>query len=85
MMQKCLHHGLEKWLIIHTSNNVFLYTTRMIINIATGGALVNKPYNEAYVLIEDMSHNHYQWEREHTFSKTPPQKVDFTNSPPSIT
>ena len=33
----------------------------MTLNAAAGGALMNKPFNDAYSLIEDMAQNHYQW------------------------
>lgn len=50
----CHHHGLEQWLIIHTFYNSLLYNTRMTIDIATGGALMNKPFEEAYQLIKSL-------------------------------
>lgn len=61
LMRACPHHGLEKWLIIHTFYNGLLYNTRMTLDAAAGGALMNKPFNDAYSLIEDMAQNHYQW------------------------
>lgn len=33
----------------------------MTIDAVAGGALMNKPYPEAFALIEDMGQNHYQW------------------------
>lgn len=54
MMRKCPHQGLEKWLTVHTLYNGVLYTMRMTLDVAAGGTLLNKPYNEAYSLIEDM-------------------------------
>jgi hypothetical protein len=57
MMRLCPHHGLEEWLIIHTFYNSLLYNTKLTINVAAGGALMDKPYNEAYLLIESMAHN----------------------------
>jgi len=53
------HHGLEKWLIVHTFYNGLSYTTKMIVDAAAGGALMNKNYTAAYALIEDMAENHY--------------------------
>ncbi|XP_045802133.1 uncharacterized protein LOC123895695 [Trifolium pratense] len=61
MMRLCPHHGLEQWLIIHTFYNGLLYNTRLTINAAAGGALMDKPYQEATQLIENMAQNHYQW------------------------
>ena len=52
MMRLCPHHGLEEWLIIHTFYNGLLYNTRLIIDAAAGGALMDKSYTGAYALIE---------------------------------
>jgi hypothetical protein len=54
MLRFCLHHGLEKWLIVHTFSNGHLYTTKMTVDAAACGALMNKNYTAAYALIEDM-------------------------------
>jgi len=42
MLRLCPHHGLEKWLIVHTFYNGLSYTTKMTVNAAAGGALMNK-------------------------------------------
>jgi len=52
MLRLCPHHGLEKWLIVHTFYNDLSYTTKMIVDAAADGALMNKNYTEAYTLIE---------------------------------
>jgi len=59
-----VYHGLEKWLIVHTFYNGLSYTTKMIVDAAAGGALMNEKYTRAYGLIEDMAQNHYQWTNE---------------------
>lgn len=59
MMRLCPHHGLEKWLIIHTFYNGLLYNTKMNLNAAVGGALMDKPYEDSYQLIESMAQNHF--------------------------
>jgi len=61
MLRLCPHHGLEKWLIIHTFYNGLLFTTKMNVDATAVGALMNKTYIGAYALIEDMAQNHYQW------------------------
>lgn len=66
MMQMCPHHGLENWLIIHTFYNGLLYNTRLSIDVAAGGTLMDKPYDKANQLIENMAQNHYQWGGERT-------------------
>ena len=55
------YHGLDPWLIIHTFYGGLLYNTKLSLDVAAGGALMDKPYNEAYQLIENMAQNHYQW------------------------
>jgi len=64
MLRLCPHHGLEKWLIVHTFYNGISYTTKMTVDAAAGGALMNKNYTTTYGLIEDMAQNHYQWTNE---------------------
>lgn len=61
MIRLCPHHGLEQWLVIHTLYHGLLYNTRMTIYVVVGGALINKPFEEAYQLIKNMAQNHYQW------------------------
>ncbi|CAJ2633397.1 unnamed protein product [Trifolium pratense] len=74
MIRLCPYHGLENWLIIHTFYNGLLYNTRMTIDAAAGGALMDKPYNQAYQLIESMAQNHYQWGNERTTVEKPQMK-----------
>jgi hypothetical protein len=58
LLRACPHHGLENWLIIQTFYNGLHYNTKMTIDAAAGGALMNKPYPKASALIEDMAQNH---------------------------
>ncbi|XP_050919410.1 uncharacterized protein LOC127136946 [Lathyrus oleraceus] len=76
-MRLCPHHGLEEWMIIHTFYNGLLYNTRLTIDAAAGGALMDKPYDEAYQLIESMAQNHYQWGSERTSLEKPQPKGDM--------
>ncbi|XP_058785071.1 uncharacterized protein LOC131659980 [Vicia villosa] len=69
MLRLCPHHGLEQWLIIHTFYNGLLYNTRLTIDAAVGGALMDKEYADAYTLIESMAQNHYQWGSERAQSE----------------
>jgi len=41
MLRLCPHHGLEKWLIIHIFYNGLWYTTKMNVDAAASGALMN--------------------------------------------
>ena len=72
MLSLCPHHGLEKWLIIHTFYNGLLYTTKIIVDAAADGALMNKTYTTAYALIEDIVQNHYQWTSERAITAVAP-------------
>jgi len=73
MLRFCPHHGLEKWLIIHTFYNDLFYTIKVNVDAAAGGAMMNKTYTGAYALIEDMAQNHYQWTSERAITVvTPP-------------
>ncbi|XP_020245227.1 uncharacterized protein LOC109823363 [Asparagus officinalis] len=47
------HHGLEKWLIVHTFYNGLTYNTRMTVDAAAGGVLMNKTIDE----VESLSIN----------------------------
>jgi hypothetical protein len=55
------HCKLKEWIVIHTFFTDLLYNTKMTIDAAPGGALMNKSFNDAYDLIEDMAQNHYQF------------------------
>ncbi|XP_050895128.1 uncharacterized protein LOC127101721 [Lathyrus oleraceus] len=74
MMRLCPHHGLEEWMIIHTFYNGLLYNTKMNLSDVAGGALMDKPYDEAYELIENMAQNHFQWGGERTALEKPTSK-----------
>jgi len=74
MLRLCPHHGFEKWLIIHTFYNGLLYTPKIYVDTAAGGALMNKTYTATYALIEDMAQNHYQWTSERVITASSPSK-----------
>jgi len=76
MRRICPHHGLEKWLIVHTFYNGLSYTTKKTVDAAKGGVLMNKNYKEAYALIEDMTQNHYQWTNERALTTPTPSKKE---------
>jgi len=57
MLRLCPHHGLEKWLTIHTFYNGLTCMTKLTVDAATGGALMNKDFTTANALIEDMALN----------------------------
>jgi len=76
MLRLCPHHSLEKWLIIHTFYNGLLYTTKIYVDAAAGGALMNKTYTTTYALIENMAQNHYQWTGERVITTSSPSKKE---------
>jgi len=76
MLRICPHHGIEKLLIVHTFYNGLSYTTKIIVDTAAGGALMNKNYTTTYALIEDMAKNHYQWTNEMAITASAPSKKE---------
>jgi len=76
MLRLYPHHGLEKWLIVHTFYNGLSYTTKMTVDGASSGALMNKNYTEAYALIEKMAQNLYQWTNERAITASSPSKKE---------
>jgi len=76
MLRLCPHHGLEKCLIVHNFYNGLSYTTKMTVDAAAGGALMNKNYIAAYALIEDITQNHYQWTNERSIIASSPSKKE---------
>ncbi|KAF7803082.1 uncharacterized protein G2W53_042193 [Senna tora] len=61
LLRKCPHHGLPKWLQVQTFYNGLSSEIRTSIDAAAGGALMSKPVDAAYTLLETMSSNNYQW------------------------
>ena len=54
-----------------------MYTTKIYVDAAAGGALMNKTYTTTYALIEDVAQNHYQWTSERAINVAPsPSKKD---------
>lgn len=43
LLRLCSFHGLEKWLVVHTFYNGFIYSTRIPLDVALDGALMNSP------------------------------------------
>ncbi|KAF7841742.1 uncharacterized protein G2W53_004040 [Senna tora] len=61
LLRKCPHHGLPKWLQVQTFYNGLSSEIRTSIDAAAGGALMSKPVDAAYTLLETMSSNNHQW------------------------
>lgn len=84
ILRRCPHHGLEKWLIIHTFYNGLTSSTKLTVDAAVGGALMNKDFTTAYALIKNMALNLFQWtEEKATIDPSPSKKeagMDETSS-----
>ncbi|XP_039686963.1 uncharacterized protein [Medicago truncatula] len=76
ILRRCPHHGLEKWLIIHTFYNGLTSNTKLTVDAAAGGALMNKDFTTAYALIEDMALNLFQWTEEKAIINPSPSKKE---------
>ncbi|KAL8123876.1 hypothetical protein AgCh_011756 [Apium graveolens] len=61
MLRKCPHHGMSDWMIINCFYNGLGPQSRPMLDAASGGALWEKSYEEAYDLIELMVTNEYQY------------------------
>ncbi|XP_062114800.1 uncharacterized protein LOC133826398 [Humulus lupulus] len=61
LLRKCPHHGIVKWMLVHTFYNELRGNPRTIIDAAAGGAFMSKNANEAYELLEEMAMNNYNW------------------------
>ncbi|KAF7823776.1 uncharacterized protein G2W53_021920 [Senna tora] len=59
LLRKCRHHGLPKWLHVQTFYNGLSSEIIMSIDAAAGGALMSKPVDATYTLLETMSSNNH--------------------------
>ena len=50
--------------------------TKITVDAAVGGALMNKDFTTAYALIEDMALNHYHWTDEKTLTVSSPSEKE---------
>ncbi|KAL8093104.1 hypothetical protein AgCh_035119 [Apium graveolens] len=61
MLRKCHHHDMPDWMIIDCFYNGLGAQSRLMLNVASGGALWANGCEEAYALIEMMVANEYQY------------------------
>ncbi|KAJ9545367.1 hypothetical protein OSB04_025074, partial [Centaurea solstitialis] len=66
MLKKCPHHGLQNWVIIQTFFGGLHPQYKNEITAAAGGALMNKSYEEAVELIENLAEHSYATPRSAT-------------------
>ncbi|KAJ9544693.1 hypothetical protein OSB04_024400 [Centaurea solstitialis] len=59
MLKKCPHHGLNEWMIIQTFFGGLHPQYKNDITTAAGGALMDKSYDEAVALIENLAEHSY--------------------------
>ena len=59
LLRKCQHHGVTDWLQLHTFYNGLGGSTRTLVDVAAGGALLDKPHQAAWDLLEEMAANAY--------------------------
>jgi len=57
-LRLCPHHGLQKWMVVHTFYKRIRHVMRSMIDAVAGGTLMSKPEDEAYNLIEEMALSH---------------------------
>ncbi|KAI3446836.1 hypothetical protein Pfo_003501 [Paulownia fortunei] len=69
LLRRCPHHGLPNWLQVQTFYNGLSGSTRTLVDVAAGGALMGKTHEEAYDLLETMAGNAYQWPSERIIPK----------------
>ena len=66
MLKRCPHHGLQGWVVIQTFFGGLHPQYKNDITAAAGGALMNKTYEEATELIEDLAEHSYATPRSAT-------------------
>ncbi|KAJ9560069.1 hypothetical protein OSB04_005229 [Centaurea solstitialis] len=59
LLKKCPHHGLNNWMIIQTFFGGLHQQFKNDITAAAGGALMNKTFEEAWELIENLAEHSY--------------------------
>ena len=64
LLRRCPHHKLTRWMQVHTFYNGLSDSTRTVIDVLAGAALMKKTTDQAYGILEDMATNSNQWPRE---------------------
>jgi Retrotransposon gag protein len=55
LLRLCPHHGFEKWFILHIFYEGLEKSSKLTIDEAAGGNLMNMSVRDAYKLIDDMA------------------------------
>jgi Retrotransposon gag protein len=61
LLHLCLHNGLEKWFILQIFYEGLEQSSKLTINAAVGGNLMNMSDRDAYKLIDEMALGQQQW------------------------
>ena len=64
LLRKCPHHGLTRWMQVHTFYNGLRNVTRILIDASVGSVLMKKTIDQAYEILEDAATNTNQWPRD---------------------
>ena len=57
LLRRCPHHRLTRWMQVHTFYNGMSDSTRTVIDVSVGGALMKKTIDQTYGSLEDMATN----------------------------
>jgi hypothetical protein len=60
-MRLCLHHELKKWFILQIFYEGLEQSSKLTIDAAVGGNLMNMSARDAYKLIDEMTLGQQQW------------------------
>jgi Retrotransposon gag protein len=61
LLRLCPHHGLEKWFILQIFYEGLEQSSKLTIDAAAGGNLMNMSVRDAYKLIDEMTLGQQQW------------------------
>ena len=69
LLRKCPHHELLGWLQIQTFYNGLRFEHRAIVDATVGGSLMRKTPKDAYILLDDMALNTFNWNFDRSLRK----------------
>ena len=80
MLKKCPHHGLQGWVVVQTFFGGLHPVYKNGITTTAGGALMNKTYEEAVELIENLAEHSYTTPRSSTKWVANVQEIEELNA-----
>lgn len=63
LLKRCSYHGMSGCIQIETYYNGLNEVTQLVIDALANGALLSKPYAEAFDILERISSNKQQWSK----------------------